>query len=162
MSRRLALGWLIMNISKPKIINIAISLVALIAIGVGVYFYYQLKMLRSDPQTIAKEEATGLVSKISKLYLLPIGEEPTIATVSDPTALKNQSFFNLSEKGDKVLIYNKAGKAILYRPNIDKIIETAPINNAKVGNTPVSTTTPNEVAPNTLPTKTFTKTSVKN
>ncbi|NVN97391.1 hypothetical protein HXX01_04155 [Candidatus Nomurabacteria bacterium] len=111
--------------SKPKMINIAISLVALIAVLGGVYFYYQLKVLKSDPQTIAKKETTDLVSKVSRLYLLPTDEEPTIATVSDPTILKSQAFLNGAIKGDKVLIYIKTGKAILYRPSIDKIIEIA-------------------------------------
>lgn len=132
-----------MKIKKQKFINIVIILVALIAIGLGAYFYYQLKVIKTSPETIAKKEAIDLVSKVSKLYLLPIGEDPTVATVSDPEVLKSQSFFTQSEKGDKVLIYTKAGKAILYRPNIDKIIETAPIsNNPKVDSTTTQSTTP--------------------
>lgn len=131
--------------TKQKIITISISVVALIAIGFGGYFYYQLKILKTDPATIAKEEAQDLVSKVSKLYLLPVGEEPTVATVSDPEVLKSQSFFTQSAVGDKVLIYTKAGKAILYRPSIGKIIETAPINNSKEVTAPSNT----EVSPTT-------------
>lgn len=117
--------------TRQKIINIAVFIIAVVAIALGGYFYYQLKILKTNPATIAKEEASDLVSKISKHYLLPVGEDPTVATVSDPEVLKSQSFFTNSLKGDKVLIYAKAGKAILYRPSIDKIIETAPINNNK-------------------------------
>lgn len=148
-----------MNITKQKIINIAISVIALVAIGLGGYFYYQLRLLKTNPQTMAKEEVTDLVSKISKIYLLPIGEDPTIATVSDPEALKNQSFFNESIKGDKVLIYTKAGKAILYRPSIGKIIETAPINNNKE----LSTSPTPEISSTAVTTtkNTTTKTPVK-
>jgi len=136
--------------SKQKIFNIVIIIVALVAVALGGYFYYQLKTIKTNPQTVAKEEVETLISKVSKLYLLPIGEDPTVATVSDPEALKNQSFFTQSEKGDKVLIYTKIGKAILYRPSIDKIIETAPINN-KTDNTQVSkdTTVPSVVTPTT-------------
>lgn len=116
---------------KSKIINIAISLVALVAVLGVVYFYYQLKVLKTTPQSIAQKETIDLVSKVSKLYLLPIDEDPTVATVSDPTILKSQAFLMDAQKGDKVLIYVKVGKAILYRPSIGKIIDTAPVNNAK-------------------------------
>ena len=114
---------------KQKIINIVIILIAVVALALGGYFYYQVRLLKTDPQTIAQKEAVDLVSKVSKLYLLPVGEDPTVATVSDPEVLKSQSFFTQALKDDKVLIYTKAGKAILYRPDIDKIIETAPISN---------------------------------
>jgi len=112
-------------------INIAISIVALVAILAGVYFYYELKVLKTTPQSIAQKETIDLVSKVSKLYLLPVDEEPTVATVSDPTILKSQAFLIDAEKGDRVLIYVKAGKAILYRPSIGKIIDTASVNNSK-------------------------------
>ena len=52
-----------------------------------------------------------------------------LATVSDPELLKNKSFFLSSEKGDRVLIFSKIGKAILYRPSINKIVEVVSINN---------------------------------
>ncbi len=129
--------------SKQKIINRVILLVAIIAIAFGGYFYYKLRTLNTD-SNIAKKEIDSLVSKVSKLYLLPAGEEPTVATVSDPEVLKDQSFFTQSQKGDKVLIYTKVGRAILYRPSIDKIIETAPISN-----TPKSTSTVSPVTPTT-------------
>jgi cell division protein YceG involved in septum cleavage len=116
---------------KQKFINIIIIIIAIVALALGGYFYYQVRLLKTDPKTIAKKEAVDLVSKVSKLYLLPVGEDPTVATVSDPEVLKSQSFFTQALKDDKVLIYTRAGKAILYRPSIDKIIETAPISNNK-------------------------------
>ena len=129
------------SMKKQKIINIAIIIIAIIALGLGGYFYYQVRMLKTNPQNIAQKEADDLVSKVSKLYLLPVGENPTIATVSDPELLKSQSFFTQALKDDKVLIYTKAGKAILYRPSIDKVIETAPIsNNIKADNATTGTT----------------------
>jgi len=154
---------------KQKIFNIVISFIAIIAVSLGGYFYYQLRILKANPQTVAKEESESLISKISRIYLLPTGEDPTVATVSDPEALKSQSFFDQSEKGDKVLIYTKAGKAILYRPSIDKIIDTAPIsNNSKPDNTntavdsstppaPPVTVTPTTKSPSTTTVKTSTK-----
>ena len=88
---------------------------------------------------------------MAEIYLIPTGEEPTIATVSDPAALKNQSFFSSSAKGDKVLIFTQAGKAVLYRPSINKIVEVAPINK----NDQQNTTPPPEKTSGPLKDKTF-------
>lgn len=117
--------------TKRKLINITFFVVAITSLFFGGYFYYQFRTLKNNPDTQAQKEAQDLLGKVAQLYLIPTGEEPTIATVSDPNALKNQSFFTSSQKGDKVLIFTKAGKAVLYRPSINKIIETAPINNSK-------------------------------
>lgn len=112
---------------KQKFINIVLLVVVIIVLALGLFFYFQYRSLEKNSEIVNKE-IKGLVLKVSKIYLLPEGEEPTVATVSDPEILKRQSFFTLSEKGDKVLIYPKAGKAILYRPSIDKIIESAPVS----------------------------------
>jgi hypothetical protein len=68
------------------------------------------------------------MTKISKLMVLPANETPTVATVSDPEALKDQAFFANAQKGDKVLIYAQAKKAILYSTTLNKIIDVAPLN----------------------------------
>ena len=47
--------------------------------------------------------------------------------MTDPKILKDKSFFTLAEIGDKVLIYTKFGKAILYRPSINKIVEVVSV-----------------------------------
>lgn len=108
--------------------NRAALVVIIILLATSVYFGYQYYLLTQDPQQVAQSEAKRLVSEVSRLVVLPAEETPTIATVSDPEALKSQAFFAGSEKGDKVLIYTKSQKAILYRPSINKIIQIAPIN----------------------------------
>ncbi len=72
-------------------------------------------------------EVRSLISDVSDHMLLPADETPTLATVSDMHALEGQAFFKNAEVGDKVLMYLKAQKAIIYRPSIDKIIEVGPI-----------------------------------
>jgi hypothetical protein len=79
--------------------------------------------VNSKAQMSTKE----LLDKVEILFDLPKGEMPTIATVSDKTKLEKQSFFARAENGDKVIIYTKAKKAILYRPSINKLIEVAPL-----------------------------------
>lgn len=115
-------------------------IIAVLAIGAAGYFYYELYKMKQDPAAQARKEAMELVSKVSKLVVLPEGEVPTIATVSDPEALKSQTFFSGAVQGDKVLIYAEAKKAILYSVSQNKILEVAPLNigQTSVGTTPAS------------------------
>lgn len=74
-----------------------------------------------------QNEIRNIVEKVGEHMYLPEGENPTVATVSDPKALSGQAFFENAKKGDKVLIYTNAKKAILYDPVGDKIITIAPL-----------------------------------
>jgi hypothetical protein len=82
---------------------------------------------QQEAQKAAQKEAEALVLAVGKLMVLP-DEQPVIATVADPTQLEDQPFFKNAAKGDKVLIYNAARKAILYRPDTNLIIDVAPLN----------------------------------
>lgn len=88
----------------------------------------ELQAIQNDPNAKAKEESKKIVDEVGKLVVLPQGEEPTVATVTDPTKLNDQPFFANSLAGDKVLIYQDAQRAILYRPSENKVIEIAPLN----------------------------------
>jgi|SRR3989338_1229129 len=131
------------NISKKKSMwpmLFGVLVVALIATtSGGVYFYLQNVQLKKNPQAIAQQEVKSLIDKVSRLMVLPEGETPTIATVSEPEKLKDQPFFSKAQKGDKVLIYTNAKKAILYSPSTNKIVDVAPIN---IGNTSAPATPP--------------------
>lgn len=134
-------------VKKKKIFSLSavvIFVVVVTSLSFGGYFFYKYQKLTANPNAAAQKEAKDLLAKVAEIYLIPTGEEPTVATVSDPNALKNQSFFSSSLKGDKVLIFAKAGKAVLYRPSINKIIETAPLNRNDQQNTtqPESTSEP--------------------
>ena len=74
-----------------------------------------------------------LLARVSELVVLPKNEQPTIATVIDPAQLKGD-FFAKAKKGDRVLIFKDTGKAILYDPVANKVVEVAPINGAVGGN----------------------------
>lgn len=97
--------------------------IVIVVLCFGGFFYYKIHKFQNTSKGVKEQEVTNVISEVSKLYLFPEEESPTIATVSDPLALKNQSFFNSSEVGDKVLIFTNAGRAVLYRPSINKIIE---------------------------------------
>ena len=110
--------------NRQKLIQAALIIITAIALMISGYFYYTVRTLNQT--FISAKAKEDLISKVGRLYLLP-QEDPTVATVSDPKALGNQTLFASSQKGDKVLIFANAGKVILYRPSIDKIIDTAPI-----------------------------------
>lgn len=123
------------------IIFVALGIVVIIAIGLVSYFYLQQQQSQlANTKNNANHESKNLLIEVGKLIVLPSGEEPTIATVSDITKLKGQSFFVHAKNGDKVLIYAKAQKAILYDPVTQKIIEVGPINLKQA--TPAANPTP--------------------
>lgn len=104
----------------------------------------QVSQLSNDPQSTIKKQSDALISKVGALMQLPADETPTIANVSDVEAAKKQSaFFTNAQNGDKVLLYAKAGQAILYRPSTNKIVLVAPLtfSNSATNSTPTTTNT---------------------
>ncbi len=102
--------------------------IVIISSGTALYFYNQYSGLIRDPNKISQDEAAKLIALVGKLIVLPEGETPTTATVSDPEKLRSQPFFAKAKRGDRVLIYANSKKAILYDPGINKIVEVTPIN----------------------------------
>ena len=94
------------------------SLLAILVVGsLGTAFYFYKKF-----QEIKTESVEDLVAQLSQFMYLP-DETPTLATVTDPEKLKEQPFFAKAKSGSKVLIFTQAQKAILYDPEIRKIID---------------------------------------
>lgn len=117
------------NVKKSVllVISLVLFLAFLLSLVFGVSQFQKNKDLSTRlSQKDVKSDKTDYVKSIGKLMVLP-DEVPTLATVSDKKKLANQSFFQDSENGDKVLIYSKAKKAILYRPAINKIIDVSSI-----------------------------------
>ncbi len=115
---------------RKNYIPVALLILSLIFWG-GFYFFREWKngrAINASRDIEVKSDSQTLIEEVSKLISLPQDEEPTIATVSDPKLLKDQAFFANAKVGDKVLIYTKAKKAILYDPVNKKIMEVAPLN----------------------------------
>ncbi|TSC55466.1 MAG: hypothetical protein Greene041679_609 [Parcubacteria group bacterium Greene0416_79] len=105
-----------------------ILIVLIIVVGaLGLSFYRRVSALKANPQLAAQKIVAELVERVGKLILLPEGESPVIATVTDLEMLKGQPFFAKARAGDKVLLYQTANKAYLYTPVVNKIMEVAPI-----------------------------------
>ena len=76
----------------------------------------------------AAKQISDTLSKVSKLVIVPRGETPSVATVSNAAKLSGQSFFQNAQNGDKVIVYTKAKEAILYRPSTNQIVTIAPVS----------------------------------
>jgi uncharacterized protein HemX len=109
----------------------AVIVLLVLSVGGLVYGYLhtknQLDQLKA-PASAGQTETQQLQNKVGKLAALPVGETPTIATVNDASKLKTQAFFANAKNGDKVLIFSKSGKAILYRPSTNQIVEYSTVN----------------------------------
>ena len=113
---------------KTQVTIGAVSLLALLIIAIAAGFIF-LDKKRNEFKTIhspekAEAEAKSLVEEVSQIYFLP-DELPTIATVTDKNKLSDQEFFSKAKEGDKVLIFSRSKKAILYRQGANKIINVA-------------------------------------
>jgi len=103
------------------------AVIFLLLVGGGGYWLYQYN-LAQDPTVIFKKKLQTITQQVSKSVHLPTNETPVIATVSDKTKLPNEPFFNLAQNGDKILMYKKDKKAILYRPSTGEVITTATLD----------------------------------
>ncbi|OGH78903.1 MAG: hypothetical protein A2224_00330 [Candidatus Magasanikbacteria bacterium RIFOXYA2_FULL_40_20] len=117
------------KISKTTKILILVLVVTIIALGTAMYFMSKrLDELKTNPQKVGQEELESTLEMVGKIMVLPVNEQPTLATVTDLAPLKDQPFFANAKIGDKVLLYTASRKAILYDPVANKIVEVAPIN----------------------------------
>ena len=60
--------------------------------------------------------------------ILPTDETPAIFIVQDPNQLMSQQpFFKGAQKNDRLMVYQKSGKAILYSPVRNMIVNVGPV-----------------------------------
>jgi hypothetical protein len=96
-------------------------------VSASVYFYVQWKETLVTPDMRVAEEIGEIVKRISKVVEVPATEVPILSTVIDREGVKDQLFFSRAENGDKILVYNDAKKAVLYRPSTGQVIEIGPV-----------------------------------
>lgn len=118
---------------RPRIYGIVIFLilflVSISSIAFGAYYFYKYKELSSNPDIGVQDEVNKLVESVGKLILLPEGEAPIVAKITNVSELKNKEFFKKAKKGDALIVFQKSGMAILYRDSVNKIVNVAHIIN---------------------------------
>jgi len=102
-----------------------------ILVGAGLLFVWNLYTVKNAVPVASEMEQAQvkeLIAKVSKLIILPTGEEPVVATINDAAALvKDQIFYKGAKNGDVVLVYQKASKAIVYSPERNIIVNVGPV-----------------------------------
>lgn len=105
--------------------------VAVIALSWAYYNQKKELDLIKDPQAraeIEKKEVESTISKASKIIILPSDETPQIFTINDAdTAVKEQPAFKGVVSGDKIMLYTKSNKAIIYSPSRSLIVNVLPV-----------------------------------
>lgn len=109
-----------------------IALVSLVVFSVILTMNYltynpEIAGLIKGPEIIKREE-DALIAEVTKIIDLPQEERPTVATVTEPEKLADQKFFSKAQNGDRILVYNEAGKAVLYRPSEKRVVELGNLN----------------------------------
>lgn len=122
----------------------------IVVLGIGYYIYTHIWTRSpfgptsgeiSQDEALADSKASPevteaeLIERVGKLMLLPTDETPTLAKVSDLSALEGQVFFKNASLGNIVLMYPQSLRAILYDPIKNKIIEVGPITTTSTSTT---------------------------
>ncbi len=100
-------------------------LLAVTGLFLGGYIY-----LTHEREARALAEVESIVATVGTHIILPVGEGPVAARVSDPAQLPREPFFLSAQTGDIVLFYPASKKAYLYRPSAEKLVEVAVITTA--------------------------------
>ncbi|HSH18372.1 MAG TPA: hypothetical protein VK978_03235 [Candidatus Saccharimonadales bacterium] len=108
---------------RRKIYRSILAIFVLALIGAAGYGYF---MQRTITLAEAKTADQRLIAEVGARTPLPPGEVPAVSTVVDETRV-NQEFLRGTKKGDKVLLYFQAGKAVVYRPSSGQIINMGPL-----------------------------------
>lgn len=75
-----------------------------------------------------QEEIDELLREVSEHILLPEGETPLVATITDAESLiAEQPFYTGVQDGDRLIIYTETLKAIIYSPERGIIVNVGPI-----------------------------------
>lgn len=125
-----------------------LAILVIVSLSLSGFFIYRFNAAKNDlnvGQQASEKEVQDLIKQVGKIYELPKGETPNVATVTDPNRLRNQPFFANAQIGDKVIVFINARKGVLYRPKTNQIINVSPIN---INN---QTTTPSQ-SKNSAPT----------
>jgi hypothetical protein len=87
----------------------------------------ELKQVVIEPpkKVEVNDPITEVILAVEKHLLLPQGEQPQIAKVTDLSKLSNIPFFGNALVGDEVLVYCKSSLSVLYSPLRDKVIEVS-------------------------------------
>lgn len=118
--------------SKKGKFAVVIIVVLLIASLAGMFVLYQkYQDTQSEVQKLStvqgqqelnKTQINQLLGEMRSIIVLPEGEDPVVATITDISKLENNDFYKDAKNGDKVVVFAEAKKAYIYRPDTKTIV----------------------------------------
>ncbi len=120
------------RLQKKHFIGFLVVFLFVAVVAIGGYFYFKYQQIKNNPNIVAQEETKYITGQIGKFIDVPKDEQPSRATITDISKLKDQPFFKNAKNGDKLIVYNKAQKAILYRPSENKIVDFTLVDTSQV------------------------------
>lgn len=116
--------------ARVKILKIASAGVVFIFILFVVFSGGNEQGLKiKKPEEVASSDK--LLARVAELIILP-DERPFVATLVDYKPLMNNPFFKDAKEGDKLLLFKGADKAILYDPELNKLLNMGTIGETGV------------------------------
>lgn len=109
----------------PSLKTVLVLLIVVLALGFGAYQYREAQRLKTTEgqQELSQAQIDELKNEVGDHIILPKDAEPVVATINNVDELKKtQDFYKLAKNGDKLLIYQKTKRAIIYRPSEDIIV----------------------------------------
>ena len=121
----------------PKSILWGLILVILAGSAFGSFYFYntnqtalkKLTQLTTNTSSTA-DDSEKTITDLAKLLLIPTDDTPTIAVISDISKLANQPFFTKAQNGDKIIVFPKSQKVVLYRPSTNKVVDMTIFTNS--------------------------------
>lgn len=119
--------------NRSIMVSLIIALV--LALGAAGYFYVDSQKAHNNTiEAIAQrnqQESSQVVVKLESILLETTDQEPTVARVENAQTLKesNPEFYKNVQNGDYIVLYPQ--RAVIYREEIDQIINIAPIVNTQ-------------------------------
>src|SRR5262245_20260942 len=95
-----------------------LSVLMVIAVIGGLFVYWQYrKTLDKNPEA----EQQRWTSELGSVMIMPT-EKPMITTVLDKTKLNNKTLSEQAQNGDRLYIFSRAKRVVLYRPTLKKVV----------------------------------------
>jgi flagellar basal body-associated protein FliL len=145
------------SLSQKLFLLLSYIVLALIVWMIAVWWTSNPERQLKMQQQKMEKDIEKTVVELSHIAILPKEEKPQMA-ILDKNVKKlaeTQPFFADAIEGDKVLVYVKAGKAIIYRSSENKIVNIGPVGvesdssrsqGAPTNSTPSTTPTTSEKA----------------
>lgn len=115
----------------PRLSTVIICVLLAVVAGGGYYFYDKYNETKQEveklstiqgQQELSKSQTQKLLEEMRSRIVLPDGEDPVIATITDINQLKNNEFYKNAKNDDRVVVFANAKKAYIYRPSTKTIV----------------------------------------